>query len=170
MTREHHADVAALLEHVDAEPAQARDAVSHVQLRRLLELLLLAIGHHAERHGQHFFRSDARNIGERRERAVHAQTGMVSNFQMKIGRLGFNGAAQKIVDAQGHGFTCLREEKRSIERSTGGTGGQARRNEVTPPSNGRFKRKEMRVTSRRGNTNLGKTQPDKYAWLTRLFF
>ena len=107
---QHHADVAALLEHVDAEAAQARDAVGHVQLRRLLEFLLLAVGHHAERHGEHFFRSDARNIGERRERAVHAQTGMVSDFQMEIGRLGFNGAAQQIVDAQGHGFACLREE------------------------------------------------------------
>ena len=107
---QHHADVAALLEHVDAEAAQARDAVGHVQLGRFLELLLLAVGHHAERHGEHFFRSDARNVGQRRERAVDAQTGMVADFQMEVGRLGFNGAAQKIVDAQGHGFACLREE------------------------------------------------------------
>jgi hypothetical protein len=35
---------------------------------------------------------------------------MVSDLQMKIGRLGFDCAAQEIVDAQGHIFTCLREK------------------------------------------------------------
>ncbi len=77
---EHHADVAALLENVDAKTAQARDAVGHVQFRGFLKLLLLTIGHHAERHGKHFFRSDARNVGERRKRAIDTQTRMVSNF------------------------------------------------------------------------------------------
>ena len=62
---QHHADVAALLENVDAEAAQAGDAVGHVQFGGFLEFLLLAVGHHAERHGQHFFRRDARNVGER---------------------------------------------------------------------------------------------------------
>ncbi len=38
MTLEDHAHVAALLENVDAEAAQAGDAVSHVQLGALLEL------------------------------------------------------------------------------------------------------------------------------------
>src|SRR5262249_29130571 len=40
-----HADVAALLEHVDAEAAKTGDAVRHVKLGGLLKLLLLAVGH-----------------------------------------------------------------------------------------------------------------------------
>ena len=61
---ENHADVAALLENVDAEAAQAGDAVRHVELGGFLELLLLAVGHHAERHGEHFFRRDAGDVGD----------------------------------------------------------------------------------------------------------
>jgi hypothetical protein len=64
---------------------------------------------------------------------------MVSNFQMEIRRLCFNGAAKEIVNTEGHDFTCLCEEKRSIERSTGVRAGQARNNEVMPPSNERVK-------------------------------
>ena len=101
---QHHADVAALLEDVDAEAAQAGDAVGHVEFRGFLEFLLLAVGHHAERHGKHFFRRNARDVGQRIEQPVDAQVGMVAHLQMKVRRLGFNGAAQQIVDAQGHGF------------------------------------------------------------------
>jgi len=90
---QHHAHVPALLEHVDAETAQAGDAVGHVKFRGLLELLLLAVRHHAERHGKHFFRSDARHIREGSERAVDAQIGVVPYLQMKVRRLGFDGAA-----------------------------------------------------------------------------
>ena len=79
---QHHADVAALLENVHAEAAQSRDAVGHVQLRRLLELLLLAVGHHAERHGEHLFRADARHVGLRDQHAVDAQVGMVADLQV----------------------------------------------------------------------------------------
>jgi hypothetical protein len=67
---------------------------------------------------------------------------MVAHFQMKVGRLGFNGAAEEIVDAEGHGFNYLREEKSIIERSTGGRAGQACRKKVMPHSNERFKGKE----------------------------
>ena len=59
---QHHAHVAALLEHVDAEAAQSRHAVGHVELGRFLEFLLLAVGHHAERHRQHLFGRDARHV------------------------------------------------------------------------------------------------------------
>jgi hypothetical protein len=111
-----HADVAALLEYVDAKSAQTRDAIGHVQFGRLLEFLLLAIGHHAERHGKHFFRSDARHIGERIERAVHAKTGMVADLQVEIGGLGFNGAAQKIVDAQ-RPCVCLSPKGEALNRT-----------------------------------------------------
>jgi hypothetical protein len=63
---------------------------------------------------------------------------------VKVGRFGFNGAAQKIIDAQGHGFTCLREEKRIIERSTGRRGGQGRWDGVMLASNERIKWRECR--------------------------
>src|SRR5262249_36960751 len=48
---QHHADVAALLEDVDAEAAEAGHAVGHVELGGLFEFLLLPVGHHAEGHG-----------------------------------------------------------------------------------------------------------------------
>ena len=54
---QNHADVAALLEDVDAEAAQARHAIGHIQLGGFLEFLLLAVGHHAERHREHLFRA-----------------------------------------------------------------------------------------------------------------
>src|SRR6202012_4519626 len=72
---EDHADVAALLEDVHTEAAQAGDAVRHIEFGGFLELLLLPVGHHAEGHGEHFFRRDAGDVGERREEAVNAQVG-----------------------------------------------------------------------------------------------
>jgi hypothetical protein len=77
---QNHADVAALLENVDAEAAQAGHAIGHVQLGRFFELLLLAVGHHAERHGQHFFGGDARDVGERRQQAIDAQVRVVADL------------------------------------------------------------------------------------------
>src|SRR5262249_15286373 len=63
---ENHTDVAALLEDVDTEAAETRDAVGHIELGGLLKLLLLAVGHHAERHGKHFFGCDAGHFGDGR--------------------------------------------------------------------------------------------------------
>ena len=99
---QHHADVATLLENVDAETAQASDTVSHIQFRCFLELLLLAVGHHAECHGEHLFRRDARHVGQRGEQAVHAQVRVIADFQVQVGRFVFDRAAEKIVNADGH--------------------------------------------------------------------
>src|SRR5207244_7547609 len=44
---QYHSHVAALLEDVHAEAAEARYAVRHVELSLLLELVLLAVRHHA---------------------------------------------------------------------------------------------------------------------------
>ena len=99
---QHHADVAALLEDVDAEAAQAGHAVGHVELGGLLEFLLLAVGHHAERHGEHLFRRDAGHVGLRVQHAVHAQIGMVADLQVQVGGLLFDRAAQQIVNADSH--------------------------------------------------------------------
>ena len=57
--------VAALLEDVHAEASQSGHAIGHIQLGRLLEFLLLPVGHHAESHVQHIFSGDARLVSER---------------------------------------------------------------------------------------------------------
>src|SRR5580658_3871485 len=97
-----HADVAALLENVDAETAEAGDAVGHVQFGGFLELLLLAIGHHAEGHGKHFFRRDARHVAERIQDAINAEIGVVADFQVQVGGAAFDCASQQIVNIDGH--------------------------------------------------------------------
>src|SRR5207253_2705691 len=97
-----HADVPALLENVHAETSEARHAVSHIQFRRFLELLLLAVGHHAESHRKHFFRRNAGYVGERGEQAIDAQIRVVSDFKVQVGRFAFDSAAQKIVNADVH--------------------------------------------------------------------
>src|SRR5580704_8146047 len=97
-----HTDVAALLENVDAETSEAGDAVGHVELGGFLELLLLAIGHHAEGHGEHFFRRDARHVAERIQDAVNAKIGVVADFQVQVGGAAFDSAAQQIVNIDGH--------------------------------------------------------------------
>src|SRR5712692_3922349 len=97
-----HADIAALLKNVDAEASQAGNPVGHVQFRRFLELLLLAVGHHAESHGEHFFGRDARHVSHGSQEAVDAQIGVIAYFQMQVGRFVFDRAAKKIVNANGH--------------------------------------------------------------------
>ena len=97
-----HADVAALLEDVDAEAAEAGDAVSHVEFGGFLELLLLAIGHHAEGHGEHFFRRDAGYVAERVQDAINAKIGVIADFEVQVGGAAFDSAAQQIVNIDGH--------------------------------------------------------------------
>ena len=97
-----HADIAALLEYVDAETAEAGDAVGHIEFGGFLELLLLAIGHHAEGHGKHFFRRDARHVAERVQDAINAKIGMVADFQVQVGGAAFDSAAQQIINIDGH--------------------------------------------------------------------
>ena len=95
---QNHTHIAALLKYVDAEAPQPSHPVRHIQFGGLFKFLLLAIGHHAERHGQHFFGSYARHVGDRHERAIHAQIGVVSDFQVQVGGLVFDRAAQQIVN------------------------------------------------------------------------
>src|SRR3984885_11129334 len=112
---EDHADVAALLENVDAEAAQAGDAVSHVEFGSFLELLLLAIGHHAEGHGEHFFRRDARHVAKRVQDAVNAKIGVVADFQVQVGGAAFDSAAQQIVNIDGHLSSGAPREERVVK-------------------------------------------------------
>src|SRR3984957_10279390 len=99
---QNHADVAALLEHVHTETSQAGDAVGHIEFGGFLEFLFLPVGHHAEGHGQHFFRRDARHVVERVQDAINAKIRVVADFQVQVGSAAFDGAAQEIVNIDGH--------------------------------------------------------------------
>src|SRR5215469_6624301 len=127
---QNHANVAALLENVHAEAAEARDAISHIQFRGFLELLLLAVGHHAESHGKHFFRRNAGYVGERGEQAIDAQIRVVSDFQVQVGGLVFDGSAEQIVNASCHKCVTPAKNAASVQLlsdgSIRGRGGQGR--------------------------------------------
>src|SRR5208283_3905774 len=81
---ENHAHVAALLEDVHTKTAKAGDTIGHIQFRGLLELLLLPVGHHAEGHGQHFFRHNTRDVGDGGQQTVDAKIGVVADFQVQV--------------------------------------------------------------------------------------
>ena len=83
---------------VHAETSEARHAVSHIQFRRFLELLLLAVGHHAESHVQHVFARDALKLRQRREFPVHPDVRVVADFAVQVRGLGFARHAQKVVN------------------------------------------------------------------------
>src|SRR5579871_2917729 len=95
---ENHTDVATLLENVDTETAETGDAVGHVELGGFLELLFLAVGHHAERHGKHFFGSDAGDFGDGRQKAVNAEIRVIADFEVQVRRFVFDGSPEKIVN------------------------------------------------------------------------
>ena len=100
---EHHADVAALLEDVDTEAAQSGDAIRHVEFGIFLELLLLPVGHHAERHVQHVLGGHAGLICQRDQFAIHADVRIVANLQVKVGWPCAPRDAQQIINVHGHG-------------------------------------------------------------------
>src|SRR5207247_1544265 len=56
----------------NAGTSEARHAVSHIQFRRFLELLLLSVGHHAESHRKHFSRCAAANYAVRCDKAIES--------------------------------------------------------------------------------------------------
>src|SRR5229473_2925482 len=120
-----HADVATLLENVYAEAAQAGNAISHVQLGGFLELLLLAVGHHAERHGEHLFRRNAGHVGEGVEQAIDAEIRVVADLQVQVGSFAFNGAAKQIVNAECHSSVNPAKVQLADNASTRPEGGQA---------------------------------------------
>jgi hypothetical protein len=62
--------------------------------------LLLAVGHHAERHGEHLFGSDAGDVGYGVEKAIDAEVGVIADFEVQVGGFVFDRAAQEIVDTE----------------------------------------------------------------------
>ena len=95
---QHQSHVAALLKYVHTEAAQSGDAVGHIDFRGLFELLFLARGHHAERHGQHLFGADARLVGQRSQFAIDTQMGIVAYLQMQVGGPALHGDAQQVIN------------------------------------------------------------------------
>src|SRR5262249_35838966 len=94
---QHQSDVAALLENVHTEAAQTGDAVGHIQLGSLFELLLLPVGHHAEGHVQHVFGGDAGLIRQRHQFAIHAHVRIVADLQVKVGSFALHRDSKQIV-------------------------------------------------------------------------
>ena len=82
---EHDADGAALLEDVDAEPAQAGNAVGEIELVLRLELFLLVVVHDAERHPRDLFRRKAACIFEGHQVSVDAEHRRQTRFEVDVG-------------------------------------------------------------------------------------
>ena len=95
---EHEAHRAALLEDVAAEAAEAGDGVGDVDLEVLLELLLLAVAHDGERHGDGVLLHEALGLHQRDELAVDAQDGVRPDLQVEVGGLALRRHLQEIVD------------------------------------------------------------------------
>ena len=85
---EHHADGAALLEDVDAEAAEAGDAVGEVDLVGLLELLLLVVVHDPERHPRDLLGRQAAGVLQRDERAVDAEHRRQAGLEVDVAGAG----------------------------------------------------------------------------------
>ena len=58
---------------------------------------------------EHLFGRDARHVGLRVQHAVDAQIGVVADFQVQVGGLAFDRAAQQIVNVQCHQHIPPRE-------------------------------------------------------------
>jgi hypothetical protein len=69
--------------------------------------LLLAVGHHAEGHGKHFFGGDAGYIGDGVQKAVDAEVRVIADFEVQVRSFVFDCAAEEIVDAECHDFSTL---------------------------------------------------------------
>ena len=100
---QHHGDAATLLEEVAAEPAQASHTVSHIELCVLLELLLLAIGHHPESNTKRILSGQALGFDQRNQLAVDPHIGIVPDFQVQVGSFAVARHSQEFVNAEAHG-------------------------------------------------------------------
>src|SRR5688572_12084698 len=80
----HDPDGIALLEDVDAEASESADAVTQIDLEYLLEMLLLAVRHHRERHLKRFVLVELRDALERPQLAVNADHGSRAGTKVQI--------------------------------------------------------------------------------------
>src|SRR4029077_2463027 len=90
-------DRAPLLEDVAAEAAEAGHGVGDVDLQVVLELLLLAVAHDGERHGDGVLLHEPLGLDERDQLAVDAEHGMRTHLQVQVRRLALRSDLQEIV-------------------------------------------------------------------------
>ena len=84
---QHQPHRAPLLEDVAAEAAQPGHGVGDVDLQVVLELLLLAVAHDGERHGDGVLLHEPLGLDERDQLAVDAQHGVGPHLEMEVRRL-----------------------------------------------------------------------------------
>jgi hypothetical protein len=80
-----NSDRPALLEDAPPEPPEPRQAVGQVDVKILLEPVLLVVGHELISELLSILGGQPRKSGESNERSMNADNGMVSGFQMKVG-------------------------------------------------------------------------------------
>ena len=95
---EHQAHRAPLLEDVAAEAAQAGHRVGDVDLEVVLELLLLAVAHDGERHGDGVLLHEALGLHQGDQLAVDAEHGVRPHLQVEVGGLALRRDLQQVVD------------------------------------------------------------------------
>src|SRR5712692_9985168 len=81
---EDRADRPALLEQVDAKPAQPRHAISQVHLVGSFELVLLELVHDAEGHARDFLRRKTLAVLQRNQRTIDAEHRREARLEMDI--------------------------------------------------------------------------------------
>ena len=91
------ADRAALLEDVDTEPADARDAVGEVDFLRLAELLALFGGEQKAGHRLGVGPIEPLFFGRDRQRAVHAHHRIAADLEVQVGRAAGDGRLEEVV-------------------------------------------------------------------------
>ena len=97
---EDDADRAALLEGIDAEAAEAGDAVGEVALAGVVELLLLARAHDPVGHLLHLLGRQALAVLQRHQRAVHAEHRGQARLQMDVRRAALERDLEDLVQLQ----------------------------------------------------------------------
>ena len=95
----HDADGVTLLKYVDAETAKPLYAITKIDLKYLLKMLLLSVRHHRECHFKRFVLIQLRNTGQRLEFAVDPDDRGRSGAQVQVGRAKAHCHSQKIIDS-----------------------------------------------------------------------
>jgi hypothetical protein len=95
---QHHAHRPALLEDVDAEAAEARDAVRQVDFLRLREFVALLRRHHLRAHRERVFVHQPLFFADGDQYAGHAGHRIGAYLDVKVGRTFRDGCTEEIVN------------------------------------------------------------------------
>jgi hypothetical protein len=102
----------ALLEDVAAETTQPRHRVRDIDLKELLELLLLLAGHHRERHCDGVFLHQPLELDKGHERAVDSDQRMGADLEVNVRRLALGCDFENVVNMH-RGFPSRRDTCRN---------------------------------------------------------